>query len=223
MPAMDAYQDFLKARGVTTGTPREAATRGRYVIVDGVTMPIEEAQRLAEAKLDANSPVSPQAPLTPLPVVSPSQAAQTAITASTLFDAIAGGKIRQGVLELEADSASIPPEIPETYEDALRLWQAVPRHIQILVHQMNGRLVDSAPTTDPTREQTIIKILDNEISLDEAAQLLDVCDATVRRMTKAGTLLHRRTVGKHRRFRVSDVMRVFETRLGKSGGQDDLS
>lgn len=223
MPAMDAYQDFLKARGVTTGTPREAATRGRYVIVDGVTMPIEEAQRLAEAKLDANSAVSPQAPLTPLPVVSPSQAAQTAITASTLFDAIAGGKIRQGVLELEADSASIPPEIPETYEDALRLWQAVPRHIQILVHQMNGRLVDSAPTTDPTREQTIIKILDNEISLDEAAQLLDVCDATVRRMTKAGTLLHRRTVGKHRRFRVSDVMRVFETRLGKSGGQDDLS
>lgn len=223
MPAMDAYQDFLKARGVTTGTPREAATRGRYVIVDGVTMPIEEAQRLAEAKLDANSAVSPQAPLTPLPVVSPSQAAQTAITASTLFDAIAGGKIRQGVLELEADSASIPPEIPETYEEALRLWQAVPRHIQILVHQMNGRLVDSAPTTDPTREQTIIKILDNEISLDEAAQLLDVCDATVRRMTKAGTLLHRRTVGKHRRFRVSDVMRVFETRLGKSGGQDDLS
>lgn len=223
MPAMDAYQDFLKARGVTTGTPREAATRGRYVIVDGVTMPIEEAQRLAEAKLDANSAVSPQAPVTPLPVVSPSQAAQTAITASTLFDAIAGGKIRQGVLELEADSASIPPEIPETYEEALRLWQAVPRHIQILVHQMNGRLVDSAPTTDPTREQTIIKILDNEISLDEAAQLLDVCDATVRRMTKAGTLLHRRTVGKHRRFRVSDVMRVFETRLGKSGGQDDLS
>jgi excisionase family DNA binding protein len=223
MPAMDAYQDFLKARGVTTGTHREAATRGRYVIVDGVTMPIEEAQRLAEAKLDANSAVSPQAPVTPLQVVSPSQAAQTAITASTLFDAIAGGKIRQGVLELEADSASIPPEIPETYEDALRLWQAVPRHIQILVHQMNGRLVDSAPTTDPTREQTIIKILDNEISLDEAAQLLDVCDATVRRMTKAGTLLHRRTVGKHRRFRVSDVMRVFETRLGKSGGQDDLS
>ena len=61
------------------------------------------------------------------------------------------------------------------------------------------------------------------ISGDEAAQLLDVCDATVRRMTKAGTLVHRRTIGKHRRFRVSDVMRVFETRLGKSGGQDDLT
>ena len=220
---MDAYQDFLKARGVTTGMPRETAPRGRYVIVDGVTMPIGEAERLAQAKLD--TPVQPAvaAPLPPVPQAPQTQAPQPAITASTLFDAIAGGKIRQGVLELEADSASIPPEIPETYEDALRLWQAVPRHIQILVHQMNGRLVDAAPTTDPTREQTIIKILDNEISLDEAAQLLDVCDATVRRMTKAGTLLHRRTVGKHRRFRVSDVMRVFETRLGKSGGQDDLS
>jgi excisionase family DNA binding protein len=223
MPAMDAYQDFLKARGVTTGTPRESPTRGRYVIVDGVTMPIEEAQRQAAAKLDNPSPVPPQAPVMPLAQPTTPPVSQPAITATTLFDAIAGGKIRQGVLELEADSASIPAEIPETYEDALRLWQAVPRHIQILVHQMNGRLVDSAPTTDPTREQTIIKILDNEISLDEAAQLLDVCDATVRRMTKAGTLVHRRTVGKHRRFRVSDVMRVFETRLGKSGGQDDLT
>lgn len=221
---MDAYQEFLKARGVSTGLPRETPARGRYVIVDGVTMPIEEAQRLAEAK-SASSPASAITPagVTPSQQTIPAQTAQPAITASTLFDAIAGGKIRQGVLELEADSASIPPEVPETYEDALRLWQAVPRHIQILVHQMNGRLVDSAPTTDPTRDQTIIKILDNEISLDEAAQLLDVCDATVRRMTKAGTLVHRRTVGKHRRFRVSDVMRVFETRLGKSGGQDDLS
>ena len=223
MPAMDAYQDFLKARGVATGTPQESAPRGRYVIVDGVTMPIEEAQRQAAAKLDNPPAVTPQAPLAPSPQLPSVQAAQPAITATTLFDAIAGGKIRQGVLELEADSASIPPEVPETYEDALRLWQAVPRHIQILVHQMNGRLVDAAPTTDPTREQTIIKILDNEISLDEAAQLLDVCDATVRRMTKAGTLVHRRTVGKHRRFRVSDVMRVFETRLGKSGGHDDLT
>lgn len=223
MPAMDAYQDFLKARGVTTGMPRETAARGRYVIVDGVTMPIEEAQRLAEAKLTAPAPPAKPIVVSPSQQVNPVQTAQPAITASTLFDAIAGGKIRQGVLELEADSASIPPEVPETYEDALRLWQAVPRHIQILVHQMNGRLVDSAPTTDPTRDQTIIKILDNEISLDEAAQLLDVCDATVRRMTKAGTLVHRRTVGKHRRFRVSDVMRVFETRLGKSGGQDDLA
>ena len=223
MPAMDAYQDFLKARGVATGTPRESVTRGRYVIVDGVTMPIEEAQRQATAKVDNPSPVTPQVPAMPLAQPATPPASQPAITATTLFDAIAGGKIRQGVLELEVDSASIPAEIPETYEDALRLWQAVPRHIQILVHQMNGRLVDSAPTTDPTREQTIIKILDNEISLDEAAQLLDVCDATVRRMTKAGTLVHRRTIGKHRRFRVSDVMRVFETRLGKSGGQDDLT
>jgi len=223
MPAMDAYQDFLRARGVTTGMPRETAARGRYVIVDGVTMPLVEAQRLAEEKLAAPAPPTTPAVMAPIQQASPVQNAQPAITASTLFDAIAGGKIRQGILELEADSASIPPEIPETYEDALRLWQAVPRHIQILVHQMNGRLVDSAPTTDPTRDQTIIKILDNEISLDEAAQLLDVCEATVRRMTKAGTLVHRRTVGKHRRFRVSDVMRVFETRLGKSGGQDDLS
>ena len=220
---MDAYQEFLKARGVSTGSPRETPARGRYVIVDGVTMPIEEAQRLAETKLAAPAPPATPAVIAHNQQVNPVQTAQPAITASTLFDAIAGGKIRQGVLELEADSASIPPEVPETYEDALRLWQAVPRHIQILVHQMNGRLVDSAPTTDPTRDQTIIKILDNETSLDEAAQLLDVCDATVRRMTKAGTLVHRRTVGKHRRFRVSDVMRVFETRLGKSGGQDDLS
>ncbi len=220
---MDAYQEFLKARGVSTGSPRETPARGRYVIVDGVTMPIEEAQRLAETKLAAPAPPATPAVIAHIQQVNPVQTAQPAITASTLFDAIAGGKIRQGVLELEADSASIPPEVPETYEDALRLWQAVPRHIQILVHQMNGRLVDSSPTTDPTRDQTIIKILDNEISLDEAAQLLDVCDATVRRMTKAGTLVHRRTVGKHRRFRVSDVMRVFETRLGKSGGQDDLS
>lgn len=223
MPAMDAYQDFLKARGVTTGTPRETTARGRYVIVDGVTMPIEEAQRLAKAKLDDPAVGASPALVKQTPQRTIAPVVQPAITASALIDAIAGGKIRQGVLELEADSASIPPEIPETYEDVLRLWQAVPRHIQILVHQMNGRLVDVAPTTDPTRDQTILKILDNEISLDEAAQLLDVCDATVRRMTKAGTLVHRRTIGKHRRFRVSDVMRVFETRLGKSGGQDDLS
>jgi hypothetical protein len=59
MPAMDAYQDFLKARGVTTVTPRETTARGRYVIVDGVTMPIEEAQRVVQAKMDNPSVVAP--------------------------------------------------------------------------------------------------------------------------------------------------------------------
>lgn len=221
MPAIDAYQAYIKERDNRKRHAKSESSKVRWHLVDGMTVRIDDAFQAngpdGASSQDNNLEDAPANSL-----VTRSPAPPLVVTASVLLDALSKGKVRQGVLELEADSRYVPPEVPKTYEEALRLWQCVPRHIQILAFQMEGRLLSLEPTTDPTREHTIQRILDNEISLDEAAQILRVCDATVRRLTKSGTLLHRRTVGKHRRFRVSDVITVFESRLGKSGGLEDV-
>lgn len=221
MPAIDAYQDYIKERDSRKQHANSESSKVRWHLVDGMTVRIDDAFQVdgtdGATCQDKGLEGVPAAGL-----VTNSAAPPLVVTASVLLDALSKGKIRQGVLDLEADSRYVPPEVPKTYEEALRLWQCVPRHIQILAFQMEGRLLSLGPTTDPTREHTIQRILDNEVSLDEAAQILRVCDATVRRLTKSGTLLHRRTVGKHRRFRVSDVVTVFESRLGKSGGREDV-
>lgn len=61
-----------------------------------------------------------------------------------------------------------------------------------------------------TREELLHRLLDPEISLEEAARILNVCPTTVRRYTNKGALRHHRTAGNQRRFRLSDVLSFME-------------
>lgn len=58
-----------------------------------------------------------------------------------------------------------------------------------------------------SREELIRRLLDPELTLEETSRLLGVCPATVRRYTNRGWLLHHRTKGGQRRFRLSGVVK----------------
>lgn len=61
-----------------------------------------------------------------------------------------------------------------------------------------------------TREELLQRLLDPSLTLEEAARVLNVCPATVRRYTNRGQLKHFRTAGNQRRFRLSDVLAFME-------------
>ena len=57
------------------------------------------------------------------------------------------------------------------------------------------------------------RLLDPILTLDEAALLLGVSKATIRRYTNSGKLKCFRTPGGYRRFRLSEIMEVLDPRL----------
>lgn len=61
------------------------------------------------------------------------------------------------------------------------------------------------PQTE-TREEIIRRLLDPDLALHEAAAVLNLSKATVRRYTLQGKLRCFRTAGGQRRFRLSDVL-----------------
>ncbi len=73
----------------------------------------------------------------------------------------------------------------------------------------NGRPQGAA--RKETREELLARLLDPELTLEEAAQVLNVCPTTVRRYTNRGVLPHYRTIGNQRRFRLSQVLAFLET------------
>lgn len=65
------------------------------------------------------------------------------------------------------------------------------------------------PLTE-SREEIIRRLLDPELSLHEAAAILNVSKATIRRYTGSGKLACIRTAGGQRRFRLSDLLAFLE-------------
>lgn len=65
------------------------------------------------------------------------------------------------------------------------------------------------PLTE-TREEIIHRLMDPVLTLHEAAAILNLSKATVRRYTEQGKLACQRTAGGQRRFRLSDVMALLE-------------
>jgi len=82
----------------------------------------------------------------------------------------------------------------------------------------NGR-PSSSPARKETREELLARLLDPELTLDEAAQVLNVCPTTVRRYTNRGVLPHYRTIGNQRRFRLSQVLAFLESQEAASRSQ----
>lgn len=66
------------------------------------------------------------------------------------------------------------------------------------------------PLTE-TREEIVRRLLDPELTLHEAAALLNLSKATVRRYTGLGKLQCSRTAGGQRRFKLSDLVAFLET------------
>jgi len=92
-------------------------------------------------------------------------------------------------------------------------WQKVPRQLQLLLNSTTDEV--AARSYKPfreSREQLIRRLLDPELSLEDAARILGVCPTTVRRYTNKGYLPHYRTVGNQRRFRLSDILEFMEKR-----------
>jgi excisionase family DNA binding protein len=77
------------------------------------------------------------------------------------------------------------------------------------------------PLTE-TREEIIHRLMDPVLTLHEAAAILNLSKATVRRYTEQGKLSCQRTAGGQRRFRLSDVLAMLETTSSQSS-QSSLS
>lgn len=104
-----------------------------------------------------------------------------------------------------------PPELapPLTSEE---FWELAPRHIRTLISlgQDEGVQKSYRRRFKESRLALIERLLDPTLSLEEAARLLNVCPATVRRYTNRGQLRHFRTAGDQRRFKLSDVLAFLE-------------
>ena len=101
--------------------------------------------------------------------------------------------------------------------DALR--QRLPNHLRLLAQLANEQeeAAQKYYTRDfkESRRELIERLLDPTLSLEETARVLGVVPATVRRYTNRGTLPHHRTVGRQRRFRLSDVLIFLESQQGR--------
>ncbi len=73
------------------------------------------------------------------------------------------------------------------------------------------------PALTETREEIIQRLLDPELTLHEAAALLNVSKATLRRYTDQGRVSCYRTAGGQRRFKLSNVLALLETTAGGVG------
>lgn len=105
----------------------------------------------------------------------------------------------------QAVSKVVSPELEE-------IWTLLPKNIHFL-----GSFFDDAVTANyyrgefkETREELIRRLLDPELTLEEVSRLLGVCPATVRRYTNRGWLVHHRTKGGQRRFRLSGVVKFVD-------------
>ncbi len=68
------------------------------------------------------------------------------------------------------------------------------------------------PPLTGTREEIIRRLLDPALTLHEAAAILSLSKATLRRYTDQGKLSCQRTAGGQRRFKLSDVLALLEQR-----------
>jgi len=63
---------------------------------------------------------------------------------------------------------------------------------------------------EQSREEILERLVNPTITLEEAAKIMGVCKATVRRYTAKGILPHYRTPGNQRRFKLNDIIHFLE-------------
>lgn len=92
------------------------------------------------------------------------------------------------------------------------LWQQLPKNVRFLAGVYDDQVTQGYYSTKfkESREDLIRRLVDPELNLEDTARLLGVCPATVRRYTNRGWLLHHRTIGNQRRFRLSGIVDFVE-------------
>ncbi len=91
----------------------------------------------------------------------------------------------------------------------------LPQHIQILANlpDETSEVADKHyKRYKETRREMLERLLNPVLNLEEAARLLGVCPASVRRYTDRGLLAHHRTEGNQRRFHLADVVAFIQAR-----------
>jgi excisionase family DNA binding protein len=107
----------------------------------------------------------------------------------------------------------LPVADPQPAEETI--WQSLPENVRRLA-QLSADLSPDAAPQAPERRQLIERLLNPLLSLEDTARLLGVCTATVRRYANKGALPHQRTIGQQRRFLLSDVLALLESRKPSS-------
>jgi excisionase family DNA binding protein len=89
-----------------------------------------------------------------------------------------------------------------------QLVHMAPKNLRFLSSVYDDHVTQKYYSTQfrESREELIHRLLDPMLSLEDAARLLGVCPATVRRYTNRGWLKHHRTKGNQRRFRLSGIV-----------------
>jgi excisionase family DNA binding protein len=107
------------------------------------------------------------------------------------------------------------PSPPNGRPDASALRERPPIQLRLGVAGQDATLIDPGPVQrrrggrrpmTETRAEIIRRLLDPELTLHEAAAVLNLSKATVRRYTDQGRLACLRTCGGQRRFRLSALL-----------------
>lgn len=101
---------------------------------------------------------------------------------------------------------------PEFEPELQAIWENLPKTIEFLSGYYDDQVTSNyyGKGFRETRANLLRRILDPELNLEEAARLLGVCPATVRRYTNREWLNHHRTEGGQRRFRLSDIVKFVD-------------
>ncbi|MEJ5170301.1 MAG: helix-turn-helix domain-containing protein [Fimbriimonadales bacterium] len=112
---------------------------------------------------------------------------------------------RPRMADRPVEEVAVDPSLQE-------IWTKVPKSIEFLCKFFSDDVTANYYRGDfkETRQDLIRRLLDPELTLEETARLLGVCPATVRRYTNKGWLMHHRTKGGQRRFRLSAIVRFVE-------------
>jgi excisionase family DNA binding protein len=153
----------------------------------------------------------------------PEMAEEGVVAAEALEEAVSpsngqdGKAARKRAPRVTTKKAAVQSAAQETPEEAQALWDRVPRHVQALIRTQDNEVAQNSykKSFRESRSDLIRRLLDPELSLEEAARILGVCPTTVRRYTNRGLLSHHRTGGNQRRFRLSHVLEFME-RFGVS-------
>ena len=110
---------------------------------------------------------------------------------------------------LPREPASVPSRRPRT-QRPIELQQPLPMDLGAAAARL-ARRVGRPPLTE-SRDAIIRRLLDPDLTLHEAAAILNLSKATLRRYTDQGKLICQRTGGGQRRFKLSDVLALLEQR-----------
>jgi excisionase family DNA binding protein len=103
-------------------------------------------------------------------------------------------------------------DVLRSIEEASLIRQRLPQHMDMLLRIPTNEVAQNSYKSPfrESREELIRRLLDPQLTLEEAARMLGVCPTTVRRYTNRGMLRCHRTPGNQRRFRMSDVLFFLE-------------